>query len=118
VADAFGVPHPRRIPRPAALAYAWFVAQSAKLQKKEPALVPDMIKVLSGNWLLSIEKASCLLGYKPLYPHILEGIGKAYADVFAGQAELFTPPQRWSEVRGVRHAGETPSQLSNKTVNI
>jgi hypothetical protein len=61
-----------------------------------------MIKVLSGNWLLSIEKATRLLGYKPAYPHTLDGIREAYAAVFAGKVEVFTPPQRWSEVRGVR----------------
>lgn len=117
VAKAFKVPPPQRIPRPAALAYAWIVEQSAKLQKKEPALVPDMIKVLSGNWLLSIEKASRLLGYKPRYPRTLEGIGTAYAEVFAGQTGLFTPPQRWSEVRGVRSAGEMHSPAAHETVN-
>jgi nucleoside-diphosphate-sugar epimerase len=101
IADSLGVKRPQRIPRPIALAYAWTVEQIARLQKKEPAFIPDMIKVLSGNWLLSIEKAERLLGYKPAYPLTLDGIRKAYAGVFAGKTEIFTPPQRWSEVRGV-----------------
>jgi len=103
VADSFGVPHAQRIPRPAALAYAWVAEQSALLRKKEPELVPDMIKVLSGNWLLSIDKARRVLGYKPTYPETLSGIRTAYADVFADRAPLFTPSQRWSEVRGTRN---------------
>jgi dihydroflavonol-4-reductase len=101
VADSFGVKRPQRIPRPIALAYAWTVEQAARLQQKEPAFIPDMIKVLSGNWLLSIEKATCVLGYKPAYPNTLDGIRQAYAGVFAGETEIFTPQQRWSEVRGV-----------------
>lgn len=100
VADSFGVARPRRIPRPLALAYAWFSEQSARWQKKEPELIPDMIRVLSGNWLLSIEKATRLLGYQPAYPYTLEGIREAYAGVFAGQTALFTPAGQWSEVRG------------------
>lgn len=103
VADSFGVPRPQRIPRPAALAYAWVTEQSARLRGKEPAFIPDMIKVLSGNWLLSINRAVQVLGYTPAYPRTLEGIGAAYADAFAGRVPLFTPPQRWSEVRGTRN---------------
>jgi nucleoside-diphosphate-sugar epimerase len=106
VADAFGVPRPQRIPRSAALAYAWLTEKTARLRKQEPELVPDMIKVLSGNWLLSIEKAQRLLGYQPAYPQTLEGLRTAYAEVFAGRAPLFTPPQRWSEVRGLRSAAD------------
>jgi nucleoside-diphosphate-sugar epimerase len=102
VADCFGVPHARRIPRSAALVYAWFTEQKARMQKKEPVLVPDMIKVLSGNWLLSIDKAQRVLGYKPAYPDTLTGIRAAYSDLFAGRVALFTPQQRWSEVRGTR----------------
>jgi nucleoside-diphosphate-sugar epimerase len=102
VADSFGVARPRRIPRTIALAYAWFSEQSARLQKKEPELIPDMIRVLSGNWLLSIEKATRLLGYKPTYPYTLDGIRNAYAGVFAGQTALFTPAGQWREVRGNR----------------
>jgi dihydroflavonol-4-reductase len=104
VADCFGVPHARRIPRLAALAYAWITEQTARLQKKEPELVPDMIKVLSGNWLLSIGKARHVLGYEPAYPDTLAGIRAAYGDIFAGRTALFTPPQHWSEVRGIRNA--------------
>ncbi|MFN8443061.1 MAG: SDR family NAD(P)-dependent oxidoreductase [Caldilineaceae bacterium] len=100
VADGFGVPHARRIPRSVALAYAWVMEQSARLQKKESQLIPDMIRVLSGNWLLSIEKAQRLLGYQPKYPYTLVGIKESYSEVFAGHTPLFTPPQRWSEVRG------------------
>jgi dihydroflavonol-4-reductase len=101
VADSFGVNRPQRIPLPIALAYAWTVEQTARLQNKEPAFIPDMVRVLSGNWTLSIEKATRLLGYKPAYPNTLDGIRAAYAGAFAGKAEIFTPPQRWSEVRGV-----------------
>lgn len=101
VADGFGVARPQRIPRPMALAYAWFAEQMALIQKKDPELVPDMIKVLSGNWLLSIEKAKKLLGYKPAYPKTLEGIRLSYAPVFAGKIEPFTPKGRLSNARGV-----------------
>ena len=100
IADAFGVAHPQRIPRPFALAYAWISEQSARIQKKEPALVPDMIKVLSGNWLLSIEKAKDLLGYRPAYPKTLDGLCSAYAPVFEGKTELFAPEGRLSNARG------------------
>lgn len=102
VADSFGVAHPQRIPRPAALAYAWVTEQTARLRGKEPELIPDMIRVLSGNWLLSIDRAVKVLGYAPAYPNTLDGIRSAYADTFSGRAPLFTPPQRWSEVRGTR----------------
>ncbi len=102
VADSFGVAHAQRIPRPVALAYAWVVEQTARVQGKEPAFIPDMIRVLSGNWLLSIEKATRVLGYAPGYPQTLDGIRAAYAEVFAGRVPLFTPPQRLSEVRGTR----------------
>ena len=101
VADAFGVARPRRIPRPIALAYAWVSEQMALAQKKEPELVPDMIKVLSGSWLLSIEKARQLLGYQPTYPNTLDGIRKTYAPVFEGKLEPFTPKGRLSSARGV-----------------
>ena len=101
IADSFGVARPRRIPRPMALAYAWAIEQLARLQKKEPAFVPDMIKVLSGSWLLSIEKARNLLGYRPAYPKTLDGLKRAYAPVFEGKAEPFTPQGRLSAVRGV-----------------
>lgn len=102
VADSFGVPRPRRIPIKVGLAYAWFVEKMADLRQQEPAFVPDMIRVLSGNWLLSIEKAQKLLGYQPAYPNTLEGIRSAYADVFAGKAEPFVPAGRLTEARGLR----------------
>ena len=106
VADSFGVKRPARIPRPIALVYAWIVEQSARLQGKEPEFVPDMVKALSGNWVMSIEKAKTLLGYQPKYPKTLEGIRKAYADVFAEKRELFVPQGRLSAVRGVRQAAD------------
>ena len=101
VADAFGVARPQRIPHPIALTFAWVSEQMALIQKKEPELVPDMIKVLSGNWLLSIEKSKKLLGYKPAYPKTLEGIRKSYAQVFERKTEPFTPKGRLSNARGV-----------------
>ena len=106
IADSFGVKHPTRIPRPMALMYAWVVEQSARLQGKEPEFVPDMVKALSGNWIMSIEKAKRVLGYQPKYPKSLEGIRTAYADVFADKAELFVPQGRLSDVRGVRQAAD------------
>jgi nucleoside-diphosphate-sugar epimerase len=102
IADAFGVPRPKRIPRSIALMYAWVTERWAMARKKEPELVPDMIKVLSGNWPISIEKAQNLLGYQPEYPQTLEGIQRAYAPVFTGKAELFTPSGRLSDVRGLQ----------------
>jgi nucleoside-diphosphate-sugar epimerase len=101
VADSFGVPRPRRIPIGMALTYAWFVEKIADLQHKEPAFVPDMIRVLSGSWLLDIEKARKLLGYQPAHPNTLEGIRTAYADVFAGKARPFVPAGRLTEARGL-----------------
>ncbi len=68
VADSFGVPRPRRIPAPIALAYAWSVTKLADLRHVEPAFVPDMIRVLSGSWLLAIDKARRVLGYQPGIP--------------------------------------------------
>ena len=102
VADSFGVKHPARIPRPIALMYAWAVEQSARLHGKEPEFVPDMVKALSGNWVMSVEKAKRVLGYQPKYPKTLEGICTAYADVFAEKRALFVPQGRLSDVRGVR----------------
>ncbi|MGZ9222378.1 MAG: NAD-dependent epimerase/dehydratase family protein [Anaerolineales bacterium] len=101
VADSFGVKRPMRIPRPFALMYAWFVEQRARLQGKEPEFIPDMVRALSGNWVLSIEKAKRVLGYQPKYPKTLEGIRMAYADVFTGKTEPFVPAGRLSDVRGV-----------------
>jgi len=101
VADSFGVARPRRIPVPVALAYAWVVEKAADIRGKTPAFVPDMIRTLAGNWLLSIEKAKATLGYKPAYPNTLEGIRSAYADVFAGKAQPFVPADRLMEVRGL-----------------
>jgi nucleoside-diphosphate-sugar epimerase len=106
VADSFGVKRPLRIPRPIALVYAWVAEQSARLQGKEPEFVPDMVKALSGNWVMSIQNAKKLLGYQPQYPKTLDGIRKAYAEVFASQAELFVPQGRLSDVRGVRQVAE------------
>jgi len=106
IADSFDVKHPARIPRPIALLYAWTVEQSARLQGKEPALVPDMVKALSGNWVMSIEKAKRVLGYQPKYPKSLEGIRAAYTDVFVKKGELFVPQGRLSNVRGVRQAAD------------
>jgi nucleoside-diphosphate-sugar epimerase len=104
IADSFGVKRPARIPRPIALIYAWVVEQSALLQGKEPEFVPDMVKALSGNWIMSVEKAKRVLGYQPKYPKSLEGICAAYADVFADKADLFVPHGRLSDVRGVSQA--------------
>jgi nucleoside-diphosphate-sugar epimerase len=106
IADSFGVKRPARIPRPFALLYAWVVEQSARLQGREPAFVPDMVKALSGNWVMSIEKAKRVLGYQPKYPKSLDGIRTAYADVFAEKAKLFVPQGRLSAVRGVRQAAD------------
>ena len=106
IADSFGVKHPARIPRPIALLYAWAVEQSARLQGKEPEFVPDMVKALSGNWVMSVEKAKRVLGYQPKYPKTLEGIRTAYADVFAEKRELFVPQGRLSDVRGVRQMAD------------
>ena len=106
IADSFGVKRPARIPRPIALIYAWVVEQSARLQGVEPEFVPDMVKALSGNWIMSVEKAKRVLGYEPKYPKALEGIRAAYADVFADKAELFVPQGRLSDVRGVRQAAD------------
>jgi len=102
VADSLGVRRPMRIPRPMALMYAWFVEQSARLQGKEPEFIPDMVRALSGNWVMSIEKAKRVLGYRPKYPKTLDGVRAAYADVFAGKAEPFVPAGRLSDVRGVK----------------
>ena len=103
VADSFGVKRPARIPRPIALIYAWVTEQSARMRGIEPEFVPDMVKALSGNWIMSIEKAKNVLGYQPKYPKTLNGIRTAYADVFAGKAEPFVPKGRLSDVRGVRN---------------
>jgi nucleoside-diphosphate-sugar epimerase len=102
VADSFGVTRPMRIPRPFALMYAWFAEQSARLQGKEPEFIPDMVRALSGNWVMSIEKAKRVLGYKPKYPKTLDGIRTAYKDVFTGKEEPFVPAGRLSDVRGVK----------------
>ena len=101
VADSLGAPRPRRIPVPVALTYAWFVEKIADLRKTAPEFVPDMIRVLSGNWLLSIDKAQKVLGYQPAYPDTLDGIRAAYADVFAGKALPYVPAGRLTEVRGL-----------------
>lgn len=102
IADSFGVKRPMRIPRPFALMYAWFAEQSARLQGKEPEFIPDMVRALSGNWVMSIEKAKKVLGYKPKYPKTLDGIRASYAEVFAGKEEPFVPAGRLSDVRGVK----------------
>jgi nucleoside-diphosphate-sugar epimerase len=102
VAESLGVKHPMRIPCPIALMYAWFAEQSARLQNKEPEFIPDMVRALSGNWVMSIEKAKRVLGYKPKYPKTLDGIRTAYANVFAGREEPFVPVGRLSDVRGVK----------------
>lgn len=68
------------------MAYAWSATKLADLRHVEPAFVPDMIRVLSGSWLLSIDKARRVLGYQPEYPDTLAGIRAAYAEVFAGKA--------------------------------
>ena len=101
VADSFGVKRPARIPRPIALMYAWVTEQSARLKGEEPEFIPDMVKALSGNWIMSIEKAKRVLEYQPKYPKTLDGIRVAYANVFAGEAEPFVPKGRLSDVRGV-----------------
>jgi nucleoside-diphosphate-sugar epimerase len=84
-----------------ALTYAWFVEKIADVRKTEPEFVPDMIRVLSGNWLLSIDKAQKVLGYQPAYPDTLDGIRAAYADVCAGKALPYVPAGRLTEVRGL-----------------
>jgi nucleoside-diphosphate-sugar epimerase len=106
VADSFGVKRPMRIPRPIALVYARVAEQSARLQGKEPEFVPDMVKALSGNWVMSVEKAKRVLGYQPKYPKTLAGIRTAYADVFAEKRDLFVPQGRLSDVRGVKQVAD------------
>jgi nucleoside-diphosphate-sugar epimerase len=102
VADSFKVKRPMRIPRPVALVYAWVSEHLARLQGKEPELIPDMVRTLSGNWVMSIEKAKKVLGYQPKYPKTLAGIRAAYVDVFAGKAEPFVPAGRLNDVRGLK----------------
>jgi nucleoside-diphosphate-sugar epimerase len=106
IADSFGVKRPMRIPRPIALVYAWVAEHSARIKGQEPEFVPDMVKALSGNWVMSIEKAKKVLGYQPKYPKSLDGIRAAYADVFVAKRELFVPQGRLSDVRGVRQMAE------------
>ncbi len=100
LARGFGLPPPKRLPRAGALAFAWASERVARLRGREPALVPDMVRVLSENRSLSIARAVKELGFAPAFPDSLAGIRSAYAEVFAGRAQPFTPAGRLSSARG------------------
>jgi dihydroflavonol-4-reductase len=99
VAGLFGVKRPLRLPRALAMSYAWASEHGARLLGREPQLIVDMVRVLSAHRVLSIDAARADLGYAPAYPHTLDGVASAYAEVFTGGAEPFVPGQRLAEVR-------------------
>lgn len=100
IAAGFGLPSPRRLPRAGALAFAWLSERVARLRGRDPALVPDMVRVLANNRSLSTALICDELGFKPAHPDTIAGIRASYADVFAGRAAPFAPPGRLSHAQG------------------
>lgn len=100
LAARLGVPKPPRIPYPMALIYAVVVERIALLRGQTPEVVQDMIRIMAMDRVLDIGKAQRVLGYQPRYPRTLDGLTAAYAGVFSGQAQPFTPSGRLATVRG------------------
>ena len=100
LADCLKVKRPVKIPYPVALAYAFLAERLALMRAREIEVVPDMVRVMAMDRVLDTCKAVKLLGYRPEYPESLAGLEASYADVFAGQDELFVPAHRLDAVRG------------------
>lgn len=99
IAKLFEVKRPLRLPRAVAMSYAWVSEHGARLLGREPQLIVDMVRVLSAHRVMSIDAARADLGYEPAFPHPLDGIASAYAEVFAGRAEPFVPSGGLADVR-------------------
>lgn len=105
IAQGFGLPPPRRLPRAAALLYMGGAERWARLRGKEPTMVADMVRVLSANRTLCADRIRAELGFAPRFPDTRAGLAAAYADVFAGRAEPWNPAGRLAAAQGrSRHA--------------
>ena len=100
LADCLRVKRPPQIPYSIALAYAFVAERLATMRGQEAEVVPDMVRIMAMDRVLSVGKAQSQLGYQPAYPDSLVGLEEAYAEVFSGRVNPFVPVGGLRAVRG------------------
>ena len=110
IAQGFGLPPPRRLPRAVALLFMGGAERWARLRGREPTMVADMVRALSENRTLATDRIRAELGFAPRFPDTRAGISSSYADVFAGRAHAFNPAGRLGAAQGV-HAKQRSAHV-------
>jgi len=98
IANEAEAQRPREVPKTVALTFAWVSEKLAAFRGTEPVVVPDMIRVLFSDRVVSIKKAEDMLGYQPKHANTLESLKQEYADTL--QQGFSQAESRLGTVRG------------------
>lgn len=100
LAEHLKAPAPRRFPYLAALLYAYVEERLARIQGREPEVVPDFVQILSSEMGVRTDLLGSL-GFSWGHPRTLEALDGAYGPVFSEQQRLRVPTWMISKIRGL-----------------